>query len=236
MVFACVVVGSRAYSRPARARRRGRRSRRRSSCWTFGEIYVAAVHPESYPSLGDLGFIAFYPLVYIGMVALLRAHARSIGGTLWLDGVTASLAAGALAAAVLVELVLKSTEGSTRDRRDQPRVPARRRRSCSLPIFGVFSLTALEARRRAGCCSALGVLATALADAIYLFQSSSGTYVEGTWIDILWPAALLLIASAAWAGDRSRARSRSTAGRSSSSRRPARSSASASSSTTTSSG
>jgi len=50
----------------------------------------------------------------------------------------------------------------------------------------------------------LGVLATALADSIYLFQSAADTYVEGSWLDILWPAALLLIASSAWAVDRSR--------------------------------
>src|SRR4029077_9611908 len=40
--------------------------------------------------------------------------------------------------------------------------------------------------------------------AVYLFQSANGTYVEGTWIDIFWPAAMLMIAAAAWAPDRSR--------------------------------
>jgi diguanylate cyclase (GGDEF)-like protein len=44
----------------------------------------------------------------------------------------------------------------------------------------------------------LGMLATALADGVYLFQASAETYVDGTWIDIFWPAAMLLIASAAW--------------------------------------
>ena len=70
-------------------------------------------------------------------------------------------------------------------------------------VFGVFSLTRWRPGRR-WLLLGLGVLATALADAIYLFQSASDTYVEGSWIDILWPAALLLIASSAWAVDRSR--------------------------------
>jgi len=41
-----------------------------------------------------------------------REGARWIGGTLWLDGFTESLAAAALGAAVLVEVVLESTQGS----------------------------------------------------------------------------------------------------------------------------
>jgi diguanylate cyclase (GGDEF)-like protein len=201
MVFACVVVGSRAYLDP-RERPAWTAFTAALTCWTFGEIYYAVVLPEAYPSPADLGFIAFYPLVYIGMVALLRSHVRSIGGTLWLDGVTASLAAGALAAAVVVELVLTTTEGS----------PSTVVTNLSYPlgdvlllsaVFGVFSLT----RWRPGArwlLLGLGVLSTALADSAYLIQTASETYVEGTWVDIFWPAALLLIAVAAWAPDRSR--------------------------------
>ena len=43
-----------------------------------------------------------------------------------------------------------------------------------------------------------------MADAIYLIQSANGTYVEGTWVDILWPTALLLISASAWMPDRTR--------------------------------
>ena len=71
-------------------------------------------------------------------------------------------------------------------------------------VFGVFSLTGGRPGRR-WLLLGLGVLSTTMADAIYLFQSAKGTYVEGTWIDILWPAALLLIALAAWMPDRTRA-------------------------------
>ena len=44
--------------------------------------------------MADLGYIAFYPLLYVGIVLLLRSRARSIGDMLWLDGATAALAAG----------------------------------------------------------------------------------------------------------------------------------------------
>jgi two-component system cell cycle response regulator len=67
----------------------------------------------------------------------------------------------------------------------------------------VFSLTSWRPGPR-WLLLGLGALATALADAAYLFQSAEGTYVEGTWVDVMWPAAMLLIASSAWMPDRTR--------------------------------
>jgi diguanylate cyclase (GGDEF)-like protein len=198
MVFACVVVGSRAYlverDRPAWVAFTAA-----LACWTFGELWYTAMQPESYPSAADLGFIAFYPLVYVGIVLLVRTRARSIGGTLWLDGVIASLAAAALSAAVLVELVLQTTEGSRATVATNLAYPLGDVLLLSA-VFGVFALARWKPGRL-WLLLGLGVLCTAFADSVYLFQSSAGTYVGGTWIDILWPAAMLLVASAAWAGD-----------------------------------
>jgi len=202
MVLACVIVGSRALlapnKRPAWIAFTGA-----LVSWTFAEIWFAAVHPESYPSMADIGYLGFYPLIYLGIVALVRSRARSLSGTLWLDGLTASLAAAALGAAVLVELVLESTEGSVSAVATNLAYPLGDLLLLSA-VFGVFSL----ARWRPGqrwLLLGLGVLSTAFADSIYLFQSASGTYVEGSWIDIFWPTALLLVAASAWAPDRSRA-------------------------------
>ena len=44
----------------------------------------------------------------------------------------------------------------------------------------------------------LGLGLMAVGDGIYLFQSAKGTYVEGTLLDALWPAAALLVGAAAW--------------------------------------
>jgi two-component system cell cycle response regulator len=202
MVLACVIVGSRALLVP-RERPAWTAFTAAVASWTFGEIWYSAVHPETYPSLADLGYLGFYPLTYLGIVALLRSRTRSVGGTLWLDGLTASLAAGALGAAVLVELVLRSTEGSTSTVATNLAYPLGDLLLLSA-VFGVFSLTRWRPGRR-WLLLGLGVLSTALADAIYLFQSAAGTYVEGSWVDILWPAAMLLVAASAWAVDRSRA-------------------------------
>ena len=201
MVLACVVVGSRAILVP-RERPAWVAFTAALASWTFGEIWYAAVQPEEYPSLADVGFIGFYPLVYIGMVALIRARARSIGGALWLDGLTASLAAGALAAALLFEIVLVTTEGSPSTVLTNLAYPLGDVLLLSA-VFGAVSLTGWRPGPR-WILLGLGILCTALVDSIYLFQTAEGTYVEATWIDILWPASLLLIASAAWAHDRGR--------------------------------
>ncbi len=37
-----------------------------------------------------------------------------------------------------------------------------------------------------------------IGDAIYLYQSATDSYVEGTYLDVLWPASLVLVALAAW--------------------------------------
>jgi two-component system, cell cycle response regulator len=201
MVFACIVAGSHAYivrhERVAWAV-----VTLALVSWTFGELWYAIFKPETYPSVADVGFIAFYPLLYIGIVLLLRTRVRSIAGTLWLDGVTAALAATAIGAAVVVELVLESTEGSPSTVVTNLLYPIGDLLLLSA-VFGVFALT----RWRPGprwLLLGLGALATAAADSVYLFQTAEGTYVEGTWVDILWPAAMLLIAGSAWMPDRTR--------------------------------
>jgi two-component system cell cycle response regulator len=168
--------------------------------WSFGELWYAFAKPESYPSLADAGFIGFYPLLYVGIVLLLRSRAKTISGTLWLDGLTAALAAAALGAAVLVELVLESTEGSVATVVTNLAYPLGDVVLLSA-VFGVFSLSGWKPGHR-WLLLGLGALSTTTADGIYLFQSSAGTYVDGKWVDILWPAATLLIASAAWTQDR----------------------------------
>jgi two-component system cell cycle response regulator len=200
MVLACIIVGSHAYLVP-RERAAWTVITLSLASWTFGEIYWAIVKPEEYPSPADLGYIGFYFLLYAGIVLLLRSRARSIGGTLWLDGATAALAAAALGAAVLVELVLQSTEGSTSTVVTNLAYPLGDVLLLSA-VFGVFSLTGWRPGER-WLLLGLGALSTAIADAVYLFQSAAGTYVEGTWIDIFWPLAMLLVASAAWARDES---------------------------------
>jgi diguanylate cyclase (GGDEF)-like protein len=194
MVLACVILGSRAALVP-KDRAAWLVFTAATAAWTFGELWSAFARPESFPSLADVGFLAFYPLAYVGLVLLLRGMATSFGGMLWLDGLAAALTAGALASAALVDAVLETTEGSVATVATNLAYPLGDVLLLSA-IFGAFSLMRWRVDRRL-LLVGLGVLSTALADSVYLFQSAAGTYVEGTWVDVLWPAALLLIAFAA---------------------------------------
>ncbi len=201
MVFACVIAGSHAYL-VRHERAAWTIITLALASWTFGELWYAIFKPTTYPSPADAGFIGFYPLLYVGIVLLLRSRARSIAGALWLDGATAALAAAALGAAVIFEIVTGLTAGSRSVVVTNLAYPLGDVLLLSA-VFGVFSLTGWRPGPR-WVLLGLGVLATALADIMYLFQSAKGTYVEGTWIDVLWPASMLLVASAAWMPDRTR--------------------------------
>ena len=201
MVFACVIVGSHAYL--VRRERAAWTVVTAALCsWTFGELWYATFKPETYPSMADAGYIGFYVLLYVGVVLLLRSRVRSIAGTLWLDGATAAVTAAAVGAAALVDLVLDNTDGSTSTVVTNLAYPLGDVLLLSA-VFGVFALTRWNPGRRWSVLG-LGILSTTAADAIFLFQSSNGTYVEGTWVDILWPTAMLLVASSAWLPDRTR--------------------------------
>jgi diguanylate cyclase (GGDEF)-like protein len=172
------------------------------ACTAFAEIYFVAADPTAYPSVADYGWLAFYPFMYAGMVLLIRGRTRGAGGTLWLDGLIASVAAAALGAAVLVEVVLSTTENSA------PLSIVATNLAYPLgdvlllsAVFGVFSLTGWRPGKLWILIGA-GVLATTIADGIYLFEIADGTYVVGTWIEALWPASMLLIAGAGWVDGR----------------------------------
>ena len=64
-------------------------------------------------------------------------------------------------------------------------------------MIGVFALTGWRPGRTWTLIGA-GLAATAVADAIFLFQSATGSYTEGTILDALWPASMLFLAAAAW--------------------------------------
>src|SRR2546430_1042503 len=62
-----------------------------------------------FPSAADLAYLAFYPLLYVGIVLLLRRRVSTFSATLWLDRLLPATAAAALAASVLVQGVVRAT-------------------------------------------------------------------------------------------------------------------------------
>ena len=166
--------------------------------WCYAEVYDLVVQPDAYPSPADAGWLAFYPLLYAGLVLLVCRRARHVAGTLWVDGITASVAGAAIGSAVLLEVVLRATEGTPSEVATNLAYPVGDVLLLSA-VFGIFALSGWRVERP-WLVLGVGVLATAIADGIYLFQLD--TYVAGSDLDILWPASALLIAAAGWVAAR----------------------------------
>jgi diguanylate cyclase len=149
-----------------------------------------------FPSAADFGYLAFYPLLYVGIVLLLRRRVATFGPSLWLDGLVAATAAGAVGASVVVEVVVNSTHGSRLVVLTNMAYPIGDVLLLALIVF-VFSVTRWRPGR-AWALFAAGLLLNAVGDAVYLYATATGTYVEGTYLDLVWPLSLALVALAAW--------------------------------------
>jgi diguanylate cyclase (GGDEF)-like protein len=172
--------------------------------WAAAEIYntfwLAKLDEPPYPSLSDAFWLAFYPAVYCALILLVRERMHEARASLWLDGLVAALAVTAIGEVTVFHTV---AEASTAEGLATPLQVAT---DLAYPIadmlmlalvMGVFALTAWRPGR-AWTMIGLGLTAAAVADCIYAFQASKGSYVEGTWLDALWPAATLLVGFAAW--------------------------------------
>jgi diguanylate cyclase (GGDEF)-like protein len=149
-----------------------------------------------FPSAADVAYLAFYPLLFVGIALLLRRRVSTFGSSLWLDGLMAATAAGALGSSVLVEVVVNSTHGSRLVVATNLAYPLGDVLLLALVVF-VFSVTRWQPGR-AWTLIAAGLLLNTIGDAVYLYQTAVGSYVEGTYLDLVWPLSLVLLAFSAW--------------------------------------
>ena len=147
--------------------------------WTLADLLFSFAYANDppFPSIADVFYLAFYPLCYVGLLLLVRAHVADFNRSLWLDGLTAALGSAALGAAVLVQVVLESTEGPPSTVITNIAYPIGDVLLLSL-VIGVFALSGW----RPGSTwlyVGLGFGCSAIADAAFLFQSAAGTYAPG---------------------------------------------------------
>jgi diguanylate cyclase (GGDEF)-like protein len=177
--------------------------------WSAAEIYnsfhLANLDDPPYPSLSDALYIAFYPIVYFALVMLVRSRLRELRASLWLDGLVAALAVCAIGEiTVFAPMAEASLEGGVAPKEVATDLayPVGDMLMLSL-VVGVFALTAWRPGR-AWTMIGLGLTAMAVADSVYAYQSSQGTYSQGGLLDAMWPAATLLVGFAAWEPSRTR--------------------------------
>jgi diguanylate cyclase (GGDEF)-like protein len=171
------------------------------SSWTAGDIYYTLFLDGKadvpFPSVADAGYLLFYPPVYVALVVLFHKEVRGIVRSLWLDGVIAALTTAALAASVVYAIVERSLDGSGE-------TAAAVATNLAYPLGDMLVLgivvgaVALSGWRFSARWLIFGggLLVFAVSDSVYLVQIAKNTYAYGTWLDLGWPAGMLLIAGA----------------------------------------
>jgi two-component system cell cycle response regulator len=175
-----------------------------SLLWACGDVYWTLVLADNavipVPSVSDAGYLAFYPLVFAGLCLLLRARVEGAPRTLWVDGLTAALAAGAMSAAVVLQTVLHTVGGN----------PLGVATNLAYPVGDLILLAVVVAAfalrgwraDRTWALLGLGIVLFWVADSYYLVTVANETYVYPSVWDGGWTSCLVLFSAAAWQPER----------------------------------
>jgi two-component system cell cycle response regulator len=168
--------------------------------WAAGEVtwnVLLADDPDPpYPSVADALYLSFYPASYTALLLLARSRTDSFRSSLWLDGAIAALTVAALIATLWFQPIVDATSGGATEVAVNLAYPV----GDLLLLALVVAVFGLNGWRPDPVWLLLGggLALTAVADGLYLVQSANDRYVEGTLLDVAWPASALLVAVAAW--------------------------------------
>ena len=166
--------------------------------FALGDVCFDFVYGGDPPgvSICDAFYLAFYPACYAALALLVRARVSTFSRSIWLDGAIAALAAAAVSASIVLQVVLDHTDGD-----EAAIVVGLAYPVADLVLLAIVILVLSLVGWRAGrawraAAIAFGVIT--VADSLFLYLNATGRYQEGTLLDALWPAAMLLLAVAAW--------------------------------------
>jgi diguanylate cyclase len=169
--------------------------------WSIGDTVLTAESAGGgtppVPSLADLFWLGFYPLIYVALVLLTRRHLNRMGITTWLDGAVAGLGAAALCACFAFNTILHSVGGNATTVATDLAYPIG---DGLLLMLAVGGTAIMPGRKNPQWLLLAGAISmTAIGDTFNLFASSGATSHIGTILNgIAWPCAILLISSAVW--------------------------------------
>jgi two-component system cell cycle response regulator len=171
-----------------------------SLLWACGDVYWTLVLADNavipVPSFSDAGYLIFYPLVFAGLCLLLRARVEGAPKTLWVDGLTAALAAGAMSAAVVLQAVLHTVGGNALGVATNLAYPIGDLILLSVVVVA-FALRGWRADRTWALLG-LGIVLFWIADSYYLVTVANETYTYPSIFDGGWTSCLVLFSAAAW--------------------------------------
>ena len=148
------------------------------------------------PSVADVLWLGFYPACYAALVLLVHARQDRLHFSLWLDGLIGAFAVAAVGAAAIFQAI------------DASGVSSDSLMGVDLAyllgdfaliglVVAVFALTGWRPGATWGLLGA-GLIVAAIVDAFFMWEDATDHAILGTAPAALWPAAALLVASAAW--------------------------------------
>jgi diguanylate cyclase (GGDEF)-like protein len=173
-------------------------------------IYAGWVNSGESPSIADPAYLLFYPLAYAGLLSLMRSQLRRVPLSTRLDTLVCGLTVAAMGAALAAGPIRTAMTNATATALVGLVYPW----GDLLLVAIAASLLPIIGWRKEFRWSFLlvGLTVSAVADTVYLFETSAGAYRVGTSLDVCWPTSALLVAIASWLP--SRAAPRRTLGRS----------------------
>jgi len=160
---------------------------------TYYTLMTAAGVSLSFPSLADVGFLLFYPLMMAAMALAVRHHSRGLASSAWLDSAVGSLGAASVLAVLLSPVLAGALSRA-------PLLASLFALTYAmLDLLLVSTVTGISALRgvRGGdrwFLLVAGLTLFSAADVIFALQLQANTYAIGTFLDAGWPTGLALIA------------------------------------------
>lgn len=172
----------------------------------FADVYwnaiIANLDDPPYPSIADYFYIAFYPAMALGLIALALQNGRRVRGSLWLHVLIAVLTISALDAALVFDSVASSGGAAGWEAAVNLAYPL----GDVVLLAGVTGVWALSGWRPSSTWVwlGLGMVVFAAGDSVYLYQLMKETYVVGGLLDLSWTlAAFMMLIAATRQGDAS---------------------------------
>jgi two-component system cell cycle response regulator len=171
------------------------------AAWAGGDLYwslaVEGTPAEETVTLGDAGWLAFYPACYVALGMIVRARIPRLPHVSWLDGLIAATAAAAVGAALMLPALIDAAADAPLDVLVVNLAYPVGDLMLLGMVVGVFTATGWKVDRM-WLLFGGGLAASAVADVVYLDQLARDSYAAGSLVDSLWVAAALLVAAAAW--------------------------------------
>jgi len=154
---------------------------------------AAGANEVPFPSLADVGYLLFYPLMLAALAVLIRGRLRALSWPVLLDSAVGALGA----AAVLTVLLSPVLDSAVADPLSLGTVVA-----VAYPLFdlllvatviGIAATQIFQSGRR-WVLLTFGLLVLAAFDVVYALRVSAGTYEVGTPLDAGWAIGLALVA------------------------------------------